>query len=427
MKPKTVLHKKVVALSGQLPSITAANTLWAQGKCTAKYVVRSIKSLYCLECGHKWTEPCALGTILLGETCPSCNQKLTLYREYKPYMKKYHYFSAVTTIKDMQVVRMYFLTKTFHKNKPADYFIQEVMQHWITETGKVTTMARKSLGLTSFFDQWNTGSTLEVRGYMSNQNAKFNLCPEEITPGRKILPVFKRNGYQKNFYGYAPHHFFILILTNPLAETLLKTKQVSLFRFANTHPQAIKKYWPSIRICIRNKYLVTDASIWIDYLNILNDFGKDLLSPKYACPANLHHEHNKLLAKKKKVAAKRKLIEMLAILENDQKVYIKEKRKFLQLVFIKGNMTVKPLQTVKDFYQEGELLEHCVYHSAYHKKKNSLVLSATIDNVPTETIEVSLKPLKIVQSRGLFNKPTPYHENIVKLVESNLNAISKCI
>ena len=427
MEPKTVLHKKVVALSGQLPSITATNVAWAKEKCTDKYVVRSRKTLYCLECGHQWKDEFYLGTTLLGCTCPACNSELKQYLEYVPYMRKHSYFASVTTRDDMQVVRIYFLTKIFHKNQAADYFIKEVMQHWITDTGKVTTMARKTMGLSAYIDQWCTDSKLEVRGYMSNQNAKFNLCPEVITPLRKILPVFKRNGYKGHFHGYSPHHFFILILTNSLAETLLKTNQIPLFQYTGIRPETISKYWSSIRICIRNNYMVTDATIWIDYVRMLEEFGKDLLSAKYVCPENLNRAHNKLLIKKKKIAAKKKLQEMLSKINAEQKVYIKDKRRFLQLVFTQGNMIVKPMQSVTQFYQEGELLEHCVYHSSYHKKKNSLVLSATIDNVPTETIEVSLKPLQIIQSRGLLNKPTSHHAKIVELVKSNLSAIAKCI
>ena len=52
-----------------------------------------------------------------------------------------------------------------------------------------------------------------------------------------------------------------------------------------------------------------------------------------------------------------------------------------------------------------------------------LVLSATIDGKRVETVEVSLKTLEVVQSRGLHNSNTKYHDRIVNLVNSNVNLI----
>ena len=54
-----------------------------------------------------------------------------------------------------------------------------------------------------------------------------------------------------------------------------------------------------------------------------------------------------------------------------------------------------------------------------------LILSATIDGVRIETIEVSLKTFKVVQSRGVCNQNTEYHDRIINLVDSNMNLIRK--
>ena len=53
----------------------------------------------------------------------------------------------------------------------------------------------------------------------------------------------------------------------------------------------------------------------------------------------------------------------------------------------------------------------------------ALILSATIDGKRIETVEVSLKTLEVVQSRGLHNSNTEYHDRIVNLVNSNVNLI----
>ena len=67
------------------------------------------------------------------------------------------------------------------------------------------------------------------------------------------------------------------------------------------------------------------------------------------------------------------------------------------------------------------MMHHCV--SGYHNKANSLILSATIDGKRIETIEVSLKTLKVVQSRGVCNSNTEYHDRIIRLVEDNTELI----
>lgn len=72
-------------------------------------------------------------------------------------------------------------------------------------------------------------------------------------------------------------------------------------------------------------------------------------------------------------------------------------------------------------------MHHCVFSNSYYLKENSLILSATIEGKRIETIEVSLKTLKVVQSRGVYNKNTEYHEQIINLVNQNMGMIQKCL
>lgn len=72
-------------------------------------------------------------------------------------------------------------------------------------------------------------------------------------------------------------------------------------------------------------------------------------------------------------------------------------------------------------------MHHCVFSNSYYLKENSLILSATIEGKRIETIEVSLKTLKVVQSRGVCNKNTEYHEQIINLVNQNMGMIQKCL
>ena len=73
--------------------------------------------------------------------------------------------------------------------------------------------------------------------------------------------------------------------------------------------------------------------------------------------------------------------------------------------------------------EEGRAMHHCVFDGSYFLRPESLVLSATIDGNRVETVEISLKTLKVVQSRGVCNQNTEHHDRIVKLVKKNMKQI----
>ncbi|SBV96198.1 hypothetical protein KL86DYS2_11050 [uncultured Dysgonomonas sp.] len=54
-----------------------------------------------------------------------------------------------------------------------------------------------------------------------------------------------------------------------------------------------------------------------------------------------------------------------------------------------------------------------------------MILSACIDGKRIETIEVSISQLKVIQSRGICNKNTKYHNQIINLVEQNIPLIGE--
>ena len=65
-------------------------------------------------------------------------------------------------------------------------------------------------------------------------------------------------------------------------------------------------------------------------------------------------------------------------------------------------------------------MHHCVFKCEYYAKKNSVILSAhDKEGNRIETIEFSLMENKVVQSRGVCNKNSVYHDRIVNLVNAN--------
>ena len=103
------------------------------------------------------------------------------------------------------------------------------------------------------------------------------------------------------------------------------------------------------------------------------------------------------------------------------------KANFFGLSFTDGTIQIRVLESVQEHMEEGKAMHHCVYSNNYYLKADSLILSACIDGKRIETIEVSLKTLKVIQSRGVLNENTEYHDQIIKLVNKNKKEIVKRI
>jgi len=425
MTPKTKIQKKVVELSAKLPAITPKHEEWAKVNLFDKYVVRSRRTLFCMECGHSWRDESQLITTLTGCTCQACNQQLKLKDVYKPAFTDRTYFAILSVKENMQVVRMFVASKHVQKMKYPYWYVKEVMQHWIDSAGNVTSMAKNTTGLSGIADAWVWNSELTVKPKYYQNGQQFSISPYRIYPGAKLIPDIKRNGFKGNYHGYSPHDFFITILSNPKAETLLKAGQIDLFKSVESCKFKYGKYWPLIKICIRNNYKVKDPSLWFDHLDMLRDTGKDLHNSKYICPTNLNADHNRLIMNKRQQDKKIRIEKMRERLEYEQIKYAEQKGKFFDLAFGDSDITIKTLETVEEFMNEGDTLSHCVFSNEYYKNSDSLIMSARINNVPIETIEVSLKKMEVIQSRGMKNKATEYHDRILGLVRSNMNILQK--
>lgn len=422
MEPKTKLHKQVTELSKlKLPPITEAQIQWGYDHCLDKYAHISRGRMYCLECGHEWKPEKESKRII----CPECQAKLKMIPEYRSYCNQASYYAIVTICEGFQVVRMIYLSKTFKMKREAHYYESEVMQHWFDETMQVSTMTKTVNGLSGCCDQWNHSSEMQVRVPTTyNASYRHELSPYMSYPKASILPAFKRNGFTGDFHSMSPVSFLRELLRNTYLETLLKAKQYSLLRLFYGG-NISRSLWPSVKICIRNKYIVKDAKMWKDYIDLLEYFRKDLHNAFYVCPTNLKKAHDELMERKRKIQLREKLEKQREKLLKDQSAYAKQKGKFFGILFTDGKLMIKTLESVEEVMKEGDALHHCVFTNEYYKKPDSLIMSARIDDKPIETIEISLKNFEVVQSRGLQNKSSEYHDQIISLVRKNIKVIQE--
>jgi|LakMenEpi03Aug12_release.lakeMendotaPanAssembly.Ray.scaffolds.fasta_scaffold19419_19 hypothetical protein len=425
MKPTTKLHHEVYAISQKLSPISESQKALAYKNIFSSYATTKYKTLICLECSHSWKNAKQFenGFKPSSGTCPNCKAKIN-FLPPSNYLYKANYFTSIEAKENFQIVRIFYVEKHMTKFETPQYSTYEVMQHFIGTNGRMTSLSMAVHGMSMYYDNWNRHSELSIKENNFHTTNRGKIQSDFILPKSTLLKEVTRNGFNGNYYDMAPQNMFSLLM-KPQAETLLKCGYIKLFKDFNSREEQIKKYWNSIKICIRNNYKIDNVTTWLDYVKLLDEFGKDLSSTKYVCPADLNKEHDKLVDKKRRIQDKLNAEELQRKLKDQEKAYKKAKKQFFGISFSNGIITIKVLSSVQEFINEGKALRHCIYTNEYFEKKNSLLLSARIDNKPIETIELSLKEMKIVQARGLQNKATKYNKEIKELVMQNITQIQK--
>lgn len=425
MIPKTVIEKEISALSTSLVPITSQMHQWAEKNIFLKWAVLSRGKFHCLECTHSWKPDSQSQSCQKFIKCASCQGKLKMHQHNQVHFSEIEYFALIDTCSGYQVVRIICSHKNMKKNVLPAYSHTEVMQHWISPKGEVRTISRSTNVFSNVYDAWQYYSPLEIRPKDFQNSPKYRINPYKVYPHMKVISLLKRNGFKTSTYGIAPQILFTALLKDPITETLLKSSQTSLLKhYLNSHEQHLLENWQAVKTCLKHRYQIQDIKIWEDYIALLRWFKKDLSSPALVCPENLDQAHDRLVAKKRYIQRRKHLEQMRAEIQKAEPIYENDKKQFFGLSFTDTDLTIKVLDRVQDFLYEGDMLHHCVFTNEYYKKKDSLILSAQIENRPVETIEVSLSRMEIIQCRGLRNKATKYHSRILRIINKNLPEIA---
>lgn len=419
MKPRTIFQKRIALLSSKMKPINPKQKEWAFKHCF-NHNARRLKSglVSCLACGYSWKDKKPVD--IRECTCKQCSTTLSIVDTKKQKFKQAQYFSIITTCKEFQVLRFFFIEKHDRVGLPTEYDCLEAVQFWIAPNGKSEVVARSRGMSFIYYDAWNWSSDLEIR----KEHHAHQINPVATYPYKRFIPEIKRNGFCGEYHNVLPQKLFRLILSNGQIETLLKSKQFVLLNyFSVVGSSSIDKYWSSIKICIRNRYIIEDGSLWCDYIDLLNSFGKDTSNSKYVCPSNLKKEHDRYEAKRRELQRRDNIERMrIEMLENEHQ-FQSMKSRFFDISFTDELIHVEVLKSIQAYFDEGKKLHHCVHTSKYFLKENSLVLSAQINGKSIETVEVSLESFQVIQSRGIQNQTTEYHDKIVELVNQNVHLI----
>ena len=291
MKPKTKFEKGIVNASINLPSLTSKQLQWGVDN-SIQYLARFYKSKYiCTKCGHQWHFNAKRNYI----KCPHCGAKLLVEESLKRTFNQTAYFTVLTACEGYQVVRSVIVRCTMKVGNPAVYDWAEVMQRWVAPDGKYATFARLRQASTMLFDLWLFRTELILRQWCHVYDKIYS---GTVCPYMSIIPELKKRGLKRSFYRHISFDLIIELLCNSKIETLLKMNQKTLLQKFLLGRCNIDEYWPSIRICFRNNYIVHDANVWCDYIDMLKYLGKDTRNAKYVCPMDLKKEHDKAVQKK---------------------------------------------------------------------------------------------------------------------------------
>lgn len=421
MKPKTQFQQQVADASARLPKITSAQVRWARENCIQHIGRRTAKGVItCTKCGHKWQGDGYLVETLTECRCPHCDAKLQVETTRRFKFNDWEYLCVATTFEGFQVLRFLYVECWMKAGEKAQYAHQEVVQRWIAPNGKYATIARLRPSI-SFSHGWNLQSDLEIRP----EKPLYNITPTRVYPNAKHIPELVQRGYRGAFGRLTPFDVMQALLCDPKAETLYKAGQKALLKYFILHYHKLDEYWPSIRIVLRNNYQIADADMWVDYVNQLRFFGRDLRNAHYVCPADLHAEHDRYVAKRQELHDGEKLKVQRAKAREAEGRFRELRERFFGVEFTDGEVSIHVLQSVDEVMREGDAMHHCVFTNEYHLKPDSLLLSACKGDQRLETIEFSLSRLAVTQSRGKCNTSTPYHARIIDLVNQNITAIQR--
>lgn len=422
MKPRNKKQQHIVDLSGRLRPLTTPQMNWALNSTINHYGYRLKSGMCaCMKCGHKWLEN-RNGMCL----CPECGTQLEIKDTKDRVIRDKSYFNVITTIEGYQVIRMFLMIVEMRKGMKAKPAFLEIGSYWIDCKGNTTVVGlQRTLG--PYIDSFAFCSPFEIR----RDNEAFQRISDEwVYPRIKVTDTIKRNGFKGSCHHIHPVTLFQELLTNPKAETLMKCNEIELLRYLcyrPTNKADIETYWNTIKIAKRNGYEFKDVRLWFDYIKMLERCGRDIQSPKYICPANLQEEHDRYVRKVHTLEDKKKRAEDIRKAQEREASFKEQKEKFFGIRINDGEIEVKVLESVEEYRQEAESQHICLFSAAYDQREDSLIFSARIDGRIIETIEVDLRTLKVVQSRGVCNQNTEYHDRIIKLINANTHLIKERI
>lgn len=435
MRARTKAQREVVELTATLPDLDERDLRDARRGFARIYA--GARTAWCSCCGHVWESDLWNGR-KEHDVCPHCGARGKVVKSAnKRTSDEKYYVSFVRVVEDWQVIRTAICRRVVEKGDADNiYFsIDEVFQRWMRPGTVDVIVGRGVHGMCGYYcDVWNHDSAWTIR----KDHFRFEL-EGDVCGKIQLSKVVRRNGLKAIRRDVGVKDLLWHIIHDERAEILAKGRQWDMLKHLLSPSKAhdVEQWWKEIRVAMRNGYHIKDAGLWLDMVELLSKCGKDVRNPHFICPADLHAAHDAALM----MDARRldRLAAQRADEEKDRKArkiladagiaarYAERVSRWLDVMIRGKGITIRPLQNIREFYEEGEAMHHCVFSCGYYKKDGILVLTARKAGVRLETIEIDTKRWRILQCRGRFNKESVHHKEIVSLMEKNMNKLRQAI
>ena len=428
------MRREIERLSALLPAISARQSNEARRCAGTAWIGKKLG--WCDVCGEEF-EHQLWDSKRKEIRCPKCGAKISLKKSpQKKVSNNSYYFQVVDVIEGWQVIRTWLCKRESKRGimygseemlpMSVDFVAKEVHQRFIRKDITPIIIGYGVFGASYYCDMWNFESEWKIR-----KEGSQHCIGAWVATRPKLLPELKMRGLTKLSENSSPARQIQSVFNAWEAEVLLKAGAKEMYEYFINNASTMRDYWPSIRIALRHHYQVKDVSMWIDLLRMLKDEGKDLHNPHYVCPVDVKVEHDRWMEvrrrryeaqrAKEEAEERRRQAELLDEDGQPNADYRARLGKMLGVVVTVGNIELRPLQTIKEFYDEGEAMHHCVFTNKYYSKDGCLIIGARVNGERAETIEVNTKEWRIMQCRGKHNQDSQYHEAIMEAMANNIN------
>ena len=427
-------RREIERLSASLPAMSARLERESRSICGTVWIGKKVG--WCDVCGEEF-EHQLWDSRKKEIRCPKCGAKVALKKSpQKKVSNNTYYFQEVTVAGEWQVVRTWFCRREAKRRimfgskemlpMSVKYEAREVYQRFIRKATVPIIIGLGVQGASFYCDVWKWDSKWKIRREDSQ-----HYIGAWMATRPKLLPELKMRGLTRLSDNCSASKQIETVFNDWEAEVLLKAGAKEMYDFFISHSRSMMDYWPSVRVALRHHYHVKDVSMWLDLLEMLDAEGKDLRNPHYVCPADLKAEHDRWMEIRRRRWEKQRAEEeererrrQAELLDEDGQSnadYRDRLGKMLGVIVTVGDIELRPLQSIKEFYDEGEAMHHCVFTNGYYRKDECLIIGARVNGERAETIEIDTEEWRIIQCRGKHNQDSQYHGAIMEAMTNNMN------
>ena len=411
---------------------------WAGEKVVQRIAFASGRKAWCSYCGQSFVTEKTRGS----EVCPHCGSRLKVEKTRAWSRTGVYFVQELDAWSEFQAVRTYLVDVYFRKGQKMVADVWHAYDWLIGEDGNAYCFSRRLKAFPAYrripFSLWDDGErpAMEFRRNADKSEWNSGWIIQGYYPRRRVQKWMGKFGIRGRFGGLDMSEVLRRLAdgTIPHLETVWKERDFTLCRAFLYDGYRAERYWPQIKIARRRGFRFSDWKMWADHISMLEGEGYDICNPEYIAPENLAVSHRRLIAQRERRRERedqerermRKMEEMARreeLKDPDSplnRAYRDRVGKVLAVFVRSGDIEIRPLQDVRDFFEEGKALHHCVYENRYYDLEGSLILGARVKGRRTETIELNLKTLEIEQCRGKYNQDSEWHESIRRLMERSV-------